>query len=53
MFMYRDGGRNKNLAVNVKSRIGSVWLDSREYVDDGRGEERRDQELSMQAEAEA
>ena len=40
MFMYRDGGRNKNLAVNVKSRIGSVWLDSRDYVDDGRGEER-------------
>lgn len=38
--MYRNGGRNKNLAVNVKSRIGSVWLDSRKYVDDGRGEER-------------
>ena len=37
--MYRDGGRNNNLAVNVKSRIGSGWLDSREYVDDGRGEE--------------
>ena len=40
MFMYRNGGRNKNLAVNVKSRIGSVWLDSREHVDDGRGEEK-------------
>lgn len=35
--MYRNVSRNKDLTVSVRSRSRLVWLDSRKYVDDGRG----------------
>lgn len=35
--MYRNGTRNKDLAVSVRGRSRLVWLESRKYVDDGRG----------------